>query len=87
MDLKECRQKLDVIDGELVSLFEERMAISEQVASYKAQHDLPVLDAKREEEKLASVRSLTKDARNREAVEELFQKIMELSRSRQEQML
>ncbi len=87
MDLKECRQKLDVIDGKLVRLFEERMAISEQVASYKVQHDLPVLDAKREEEKLASVRSLTKDARNREAVEELFQKIMELSRSRQEQML
>ncbi|MBO4901597.1 MAG: chorismate mutase [Lachnospiraceae bacterium] len=87
MDLTECRKKLDEIDEKLVRLFEERMCISEQVAAYKAEHDLPVLDAKREEEKLEALRQCTKDARNEEAVTQLFEKIMELSRQRQEQML
>ena len=31
-DLKECREKLDGIDREIVRLFEERMAVCGQVA-------------------------------------------------------
>mgnify|MGYP003103687308 CR=1 FL=1 len=34
-DLKECREKLDGIDREIVRLFEERMAVCGQVAEYK----------------------------------------------------
>ena len=32
-DLKECREKLDGIDREIVRLFEERMAVCGQVAA------------------------------------------------------
>ena len=35
IDLLECRDKLDVIDREIVRLFEERMAICGDVAEYK----------------------------------------------------
>ncbi len=87
MDLTECREKLDAIDAKIVKLFEERMEISEEVAAYKAAHDLPVLDAAREEIKLQSVAELTGNPKNREAVTELFTKIMALSRKRQETII
>ena len=35
LDLKECRDKLDVIDKEIVRLFEERMSVCGDVAEYK----------------------------------------------------
>ena len=35
LDLKECRDKLDVIDKEIVRLFEERMSVCGDVAVYK----------------------------------------------------
>jgi monofunctional chorismate mutase len=87
MELQECREKLDVIDKKIVELFEERMAVSEEVARYKAEHGLPVLDESREKQKLASVRSLVKEENNKEAAAQLFEKIMELSRARQEQII
>ncbi|MCR5268757.1 MAG: chorismate mutase [Lachnospiraceae bacterium] len=87
MDLKECREKLDVIDEKIVRLFEERMEISEQVAAYKAEHGLPVLDAVREQQKLAAVTELVSDPKNRESAAALFEKIMELSRQRQESII
>ena len=87
MELQECREKLDVIDKKIVELFEERMSVSEEVARYKAEHGLPVLDESREKQKLASVRSLVKEENNKEAAAQLFEKIMELSRARQEQII
>lgn len=87
MELQECREKLDVIDKKIVELFEERMAVSEEVARYKEEHGLPVLDESREKQKLASVRSLVKEKSNKEAAAQLFEKIMELSRARQEQII
>ena len=87
MELQECREKLDVIDEKIVELFEERMAISKEVALYKAEHGLPVLDEDREKQKLNSVRALVKEEINKEAAVQLFEKIMELSRARQERIL
>lgn len=87
MDLSECRAKLDQIDEQIVQLLEERMEISEAVAAYKAKHHLPVLDKEREAEKLRAVTALTKEAKNEAAVTELFIKIMEESRKRQETIL
>ena len=37
MDLQEIRKELDVIDRELVKLFEKRMDLSVEVAEYKAE--------------------------------------------------
>lgn len=86
MELSECRAKLDTIDEKIVKLFEERMEISEQVAAYKKAHALPVLDEDREKQKIEAVKGLSAQ-KNSEEVAELFEKIMELSRRRQEQIL
>ena len=35
MDLRELRDKIDVIDKQLVELYEERMKVSDEIADYK----------------------------------------------------
>lgn len=83
MDLSQLREKLDRIDEKIVSLYEERMEISAQVADYKIETGKKVFDKTREEEKLAKVRSLTHNAFNAHGVQELFEQIMSMSRKLQ----
>ena len=87
MDLLELRGRLDVIDEKIVALYEERMAISSQVADYKIETGKKVFDKVREEEKLKKVRSLTHDPFNAHGVQELFGQIMSMSRKLQYQKL
>ncbi len=79
-DLKECREKLDGIDWEIVRLFEERMAVCGQVAEYKIETGKAVYDGEREKQKIAAVREMAEGDQNKEAVEELFTQLMTMSR-------
>lgn len=83
----ELRGKLDEIDADIVSLYEKRMEVCKQVAEYKISTGKKVLDRQREQEKLAKVKSLTKDAFYQKGVEELFEQIMSMSRKLQYRML
>ena len=47
-DLKQCREQLDSIDLEIIKLFEKRMSIIKDVAIYKKENNLPILDETRE---------------------------------------
>ena len=47
-NIKDCRTKINQIDKQMAELFEQRMEICEQVAEYKKQHGLPILDKDRE---------------------------------------
>ena len=49
-DLNEARLRLNDIDDKMKSLFIERMNIVKDIALYKKQNNLPIFDAKREEE-------------------------------------
>ena len=86
-DLKECREKLDGIDREIVRLFEERMAVCGQVAEYKIETGKAVYDGEREKQKLAAVREMAAGDQNKEAVEELFTQLMTMSRRYQYSLL
>ena len=57
MDLLEIRDKIDVIDKEIVELFEKRMKLSGDVADYKIENGKEVLDTRREKEKISKVKS------------------------------
>lgn len=80
LDLQECRKKLDEIDREIVSLFEERMAVCGDVAEYKIGTGKPVYDGEREKQKIAAVRELAHSDFNKESVQELFTQLMAMSR-------
>ena len=72
VDLMECRDKLDVIDREIVRLFEERMRICGDVAEYKIGTGKAVYDAEREKQKIAAVQEMAGSDFNKESVKEIF---------------
>jgi chorismate mutase/prephenate dehydratase len=86
-DLKDLRNEIDVIDRQMVELFEKRMDICQQVAEYKIETGKKVFDRGREEAKLEVLKGMTHNDFNEHGVEELFQQIMAMSRKLQYQML
>lgn len=87
MDLLDLRDKIDVIDKQIVELYENRMELCRQVAEYKIETGKKVFDRVREEEKIRKVKSFTSNDFNSRAVEELFEQIMSVSRKLQYQLL
>ena len=87
IDLAESRKKIDEIDKEIVRLFQKRMGVATDVAAYKRSTGKKVLDPKREEEKIESLRALGKDEFNKMGIEDLFRQIMSISRKYQYQVL
>ncbi len=86
MDLQELRASIDQIDQSLLSLFAQRMDLSAQVAAFKREHGLPVLDAGREQEKLKSVAAQLPEELQEYGLS-LYDLLFELSRARQNQLL
>ncbi len=87
MDLLDLRNRLDVIDAEIVELYEKRMGICKQVAEYKISTGKKVFDKQREMEKLATVKAMTHNEFNAHGIQELFEQIMSMSRKLQYQLL
>lgn len=87
MDLQECRDQLDVIDRQLVELFEKRMKICKEVAEYKVKTGKAVYDGQREAQKLDDVRAMAHGEQNKTAVRELFGQLMTISRRSQYKIL
>ena len=84
MELPEIRDKIDAVDDQILALFLERMDLSEEVAAYKHEHHLPILNRTREREVLARIAERAGD-RERYAYP-LFSTLFELSRSRQAEL-
>ena len=61
MNLEQSRKTIDEIDSQLTKLFAERMACAAEIAAYKKENNLPVLDAGRERQKLAAISELVPD--------------------------
>jgi chorismate mutase/prephenate dehydratase len=80
MDIEKMREKIDAIDKGLIELFEERFALSRDVANYKIKVGKNILDKEREKAKIKSVEALIKDQEDKGIIEELFGQIMDLSR-------
>ena len=85
MELSEISEKIDGVDEQMLKLFLERMALSEEVAVYKNEHHLPILNKAREREILAKV---TEQAGEKERYAyHLFTTLFELARSRQAELV
>ena len=85
MELSEVRTRIDAVDDQLLELFLERMALSEEVAAYKNEHHLPILNKSREREILAKVTQRAGD-KERYAYH-LYSTLFELARSRQAELI
>ena len=78
----ELREQIDKIYEQIVKLFAERMKTADQIAEYKKEHNIPVLDRKRESEKLKSVMEAS-PAELQEYTAQLYSMLFEFSRSYQ----
>lgn len=86
-DLQEIRQRIDKIDKELVSLFEERMDCAKAVADYKRGKGMAIYDKAREDSKLAALSAMVEGRFLKRSIKELFTQIMSISRKYQYQLL
>ena len=87
VDILECREKLDVIDKQILELFEKRMDIAKNVAEYKIKNDKPVLDTAREEQKLKATSDMVENKEYEQGAVELFTQLMSMSRKLQYKMV
>ena len=85
MELSEIREKIDAVDDQLLDLFLQRMDLSEEVAAYKNEHHLPILNKERERAILAKVTE--KSGEKERYAYHLFSTLFELARSRQAELI
>ena len=85
MELKDIRNKIDVIDDKILDLFIERMEISKDVVKYKKENGLPILNKERERQILKDVQE--KAGEYEEYAYQLFSKLMELSKASQREII
>ena len=86
MELSEIRARINQVDGQLLPLFLERMALSKEVAALKREEGRPVTDAARERQILAGV-SERAGAELEEYARLFYGEILELSRAYQVQLI
>ena len=81
-ELEQLRGQIDQIDDKIIALFKERMQVSDEIAMFKKEHDMPTLAPGRERALLARV---AEEAGEEFAdyTESLFRTIMAASRSYQ----
>ena len=85
--LEDYRKEIDSIDKELIALFEKRMNVAIKVGEYKKDRNLPIFNAKREEEVIEKNISLLNNKEYSEIARAFFENIMELSRSLQAELM
>ena len=80
MDLKQLRDEIDDIDSQMLSLFLKRMDVCREVADYKKQHNMPVLQTGREQQIIDRIKALTGDPNLEAGTSALFTSIMDISK-------
>lgn len=78
MHIEEYRKNIDDIDKKIISLLDERLEVCKEIGKYKKENNLDVLDAKREEEKIKSIKEDT--CKNSDAIIDIYEKIMDVSK-------
>ena len=86
MDLTDYRSRIDEIDGEILRLFEKRMALAGEIGAWKRSRSLPVFQPEREAQKLEALKNQA-DPQLLSYDTELFQTLFSLSRKYQKSRL
>ena len=87
MDIKEIRKQIENVDLNMISLFEERMKLAEQVALYKKENNIPIFDKEREEFLIEKNTALLKNKAFEEYYKEFLQSLMDISKQYQSEIL
>lgn len=85
MDLLGLRKEIDDIDDQLIPLLLKRMSVAEEVAKYKAERGMPVLNAEREQQILDDVAQ--KCGKHGDTIKTVFSATMDASRALQHKII
>lgn len=85
--LEELRREIDDVDKKLVELFQKRMEIVSNVAKYKIENDLPVLNSLREEEVINKNINYLENKELQNYLREFYIHLMNLSKDYQKQKI
>lgn len=85
--LIEMRDEIDRIDKELIRLFEKRMNIAVEVANYKKENNIPILNKEREDEVMAKNLNRLKTIELKPYCEKLLQCLMDVSKEYQKKKI
>ncbi|MDY6059932.1 MAG: chorismate mutase, partial [Candidatus Fimenecus sp.] len=86
MNLEQLRSRIDEIDSQMVELFKDRMEIATDIARYKKENKLPVLDKTRERALLNKIAEMSGEEFENYSLR-LYSQILELSRTYQHKCL
>jgi len=86
-ELEKLRGQIDEIDAGIVNLLERRLKVAEQVAQFKLERGLPVLDSGREAQVIAAREAMMKEPARKKDVRRLFETLMSISRARQQEII
>ena len=84
--LEECRNKINDIDKLMLELFEKRMDVVKEVALYKKENGLEILNSSREKELIEKNLKLLKNDNYKDYYAEFEKKVMELSKEYQKEV-
>lgn len=85
--LNQLRKEIDTIDSQLLKLFEQRMKVVENVALFKKEHNIPILNNSREDAILEKISKEIKKADLLPYAEAYFKNLMELSKEYQKEYM
>ena len=82
-ELQDLRNEIDAVDDALIALLKQRLALSREVAEYKAAKNLPVYDAAREQAILD--KAAAECGGQKDAIQAVFSAVLDASRKEQQQ--
>ena len=77
MGLDELRERLDILDEQMMSLLSERAKVVSQVADFKRHHNMPVYIPEREASIIERLRASNPGPLSSDAVERIYRAILE----------
>ena len=86
-DLEKTREEIREIDEQMAALFQKRMEVVRDVADYKRERGLPVLDEEQEKKVLDRNTAFVTDAEIRQYYPMFMQEVMSISRKYQERLI
>lgn len=75
--LDELRERLDIIDEQMLSLLLERAKVVQKVADFKRHHNIPVYVPEREASIIDRLRAINPGPLSGDAVEHIYRTIVE----------
>lgn len=85
--LKQARETINRVDTAMAELFVQRMEAVEQVAAYKKEHGMPILDEAREQQVLRAGADRVEDETLRGYYTEFLRDVMTVSRRYQQRLM